>query len=118
MKITKAMEKAFAEKARELVARRNPYIEKAIEYFKGKVVMYLYANQSMTKEEIDDAYFKTALKDIKAGFSERMVGYYDKWYRYSRTDEGAAYDAGTAFAVRQASCPIDYTIIEIAACNR
>lgn len=35
-----------------------------------------------------------ARKDYKAGIADCQAGQYDKWYRYNREDDGAAYDAG------------------------
>ena len=35
-----------------------------------------------------------ARKDYKAGIADCQAGQYDKWYRYHREDDGAAYDAG------------------------
>jgi len=37
---------------------------------------------------------KTKNSDWAAGRRDAAGGYYDKWYRYNRLDEGAAYDAG------------------------
>jgi hypothetical protein len=37
--------------------------------------------------------------DFDAGYRDRTAGYYDKWYRYNRTDDGAAYDAGVKAAI-------------------
>lgn len=33
-------------------------------------------------------------KDVQAGINDAKAGIYDKWYRYHRIDDGAAYDAG------------------------
>lgn len=52
------------------------------------------------RAELDAEYLKTASKDVEFGYRDRMVGYYDKWYRYNRADEGRAYDLG----VRRAAC--------------
>lgn len=37
--------------------------------------------------------------DEKQGYNDRLAGFYDKWYRYNRQDDGAAYDAGCIRAV-------------------
>lgn len=37
---------------------------------------------------------EVAERDYKAGANDCKNGVYDKWYRYNRTDDGAAYDAG------------------------
>lgn len=119
MRITKALKTQFEEKAKQLVGECNPYTKKAIAYFIGGKQMFLgFDNQSFTKEEIDQNYFETACKDIQRGYEERMVGWYDKWYRYSRTDEGRAYDAGQRMAADNPKCPAEFNIIEIAECNK
>lgn len=112
MRITKALKKTFEDKARELVQRYNPYIAKSTQYAIGGVPMYIYAGESMTKEEIDTAYFETAVKDMQRGYEERMVGFYDKWYRYSHADEGAAYDAGVRMAADNPKCKPNCQYIE------
>ena len=50
-------------------------------------------------------------RDFEAGRRDRMAGYYDKWYRYNRVDDGAAYDAGVVSAVNSGKAPTDVTII-------
>ena len=40
------------------------------------------------------------LTDEQKGYTDRKAGYYDKWYRYNRADDGAAYDAGVMRACR------------------
>jgi hypothetical protein len=37
---------------------------------------------------------KTIKQDIEKGKADKKAGYYDKWYRYNRNDEGTAYDEG------------------------
>ena len=41
-----------------------------------------------------------AEKDYKAGEADCEAGYYDKWYRYNRNDDGLAYDFGWMHANR------------------
>lgn len=118
MKITKALRKQFEEKARELVAAFNPYIKESIKYYIAMKPMFLWRDKQYTKEEIDNAYYETALKHIENGFKERMVGSYDKYYRYTYADEGKAYDAGQEMATKHPKCPKECFIIEIAECNR
>ena len=36
----------------------------------------------------------TALQDFRKGIIDCKAGIYDKWYRYNRKDDGAAYDKG------------------------
>lgn len=107
-KITERQVKELATKALE---RGNPYIKAATKFFVGNTPMFLYAGESMTKEAIDKAYFETACKDIRNGYNERAVGYYDKWYRYTRADEGRAYDFGVRLAAGTAGCTEEMTII-------
>jgi len=52
------------------------------------------------------------VKDFRAGKRERMVGYYDKWYRYNRQDDGAAYDDGVKAAIASGKAKQDVVIIE------
>ena len=115
MEFTRAQLEIFEQKARNLVEQYNPYIKKAVAYHIDGKEMYLYANQSLTREEIDAAYYETALKDIKNGFKERMVGYYDKWYRYNHADQGWAYDTGVRMAADTEECPVEFNIIECTA---
>ena len=110
--ITKALKKQFEDMVIELTRTYNPYIKKAIEYFVDGDPRYIYFDISMTKEEIDKAYFETAVKDLERGYSERMVGYYDKWYRYNHADEGRAYDAGQRMATENPKCSGEFHIIE------
>ncbi len=37
---------------------------------------------------------ETRARDYRAGALDAQAGFYDKWYRYNRNDDGAAYDAG------------------------
>ena len=50
--------------------------------------------------------------DEKKGYQDRKAGYYDKWYRYNRQDNGAAYDKGCLKAVNAGKCPEYFTLIE------
>jgi len=50
--------------------------------------------------------------DEQRGYKDRLAGYYDKWYRYSREDDGAAYDKGVVKAVNSGKCPDYFTLIE------
>ena len=46
--------------------------------------------------------------DYAAGQRDHAAGYYDKWYRYNRKDDGAEYDRG----FRSIYSGIDVQIIE------
>ena len=50
--------------------------------------------------------------DEQRGYKDRLAGYYDKWYRYNRIDDGAAYDKGVVRAVDSGKCPDHFTLIE------
>ena len=74
----------------------------------------------MTKTELTNALaelnvkgeaLKTAERDITIGYRDRLVGYYDKWYRYNRKDEGKAYDKGVQIALTKKACKSDMRII-------
>ena len=110
--MTKAIEKIIKEKAEQMVKESNPYKDVSTKFFKGNEPLFLHpCGVSYTETEIDDAYTKTVIKDMTNGFNERMVGYYDKWYRYNRIDEGRAYDIGVRLAAEQKRCPAELTII-------
>lgn len=51
-----------------------------------------FSEPNIHSDVYDDAYF---------GFKDASVGYYDKWYRYNRKDNGKRYDEGVAEAIRQ-----------------
>jgi len=48
--------------------------------------------------------------DEQRGYSDRRAGFYDKWYRYNRADDGAAYDKGCVRATN-GKCPEYFTLI-------
>lgn len=51
--------------------------------------------------------------DEQRGYKDRLSGYYDKWYRYNRADDGAAYDKGCVRAINTGKCPQHFTLIDI-----
>ncbi len=110
--VWKEIAKKIENKAREITLLNNPYIKSAIKYAIGNTPMYLYEGKALNREGIDEAYFNTALKDIQKGYEERMAGYYDKWYREARADEGTAYDAGQRMATDSEKCPAEFHIIK------
>ena len=73
---------------------------------------YYRTHPECDRAELDAEYIKTASKDIECGYRDRMVGYYDKWYRYNRADEGRAYDLGVRKAVETEGCADGMRIIE------
>lgn len=107
-------QKRIRELAEQALMRGNPYKKMATEFFIDREPRYIYAGEVMTAEEIDRAYLETASKDIKNGYDERMVGYYDKWYRYTRADEGRAYDMGCREAGKNPKCSEEFNIIPCA----
>lgn len=105
-------EKRIRELAKKCLVHGNPYRAEATEYYIGNEPMYLFCGKSMTAGEIDKAYLETAMHDIRNGYNERMVGYYDKWYRYVHADEGRAYDYGVREATKNSNCVEEMRIIE------
>lgn len=55
---------------------------------------------------------QTNVNDFIQGKKDRMIGYYDKWYRYNRTDDGASYDAGCRAAIESGRAKNECIIIE------
>lgn len=55
---------------------------------------------------------QTTVNDFTAGKKERVAGYYDKWYRYHRADDGSAYDKGCLEAVNSGKAPDSCIVIE------
>ena len=96
----------------EVIAAGNPYMVGAVKFFIDHKPMYIYGTQTYSAEELNEAYRKTARHDIENGYKERNVGYYDKWYRYCRADEGRAYDKGVRLAIDSGKAPAEYHIIE------
>ena len=95
----------------KVLAGGNPYKARAVEFFIDQRQMFIYADEVMTTERLDEEYAKTAEHDITMGYKDRMVGYYDKWYRYSRADEGRAYDIGVKLAAQKDECEQEMRII-------
>ena len=50
--------------------------------------------------------------DEQRGYSDRVNGYYDKWYRYNRQDDGAEYDRGCRRARDSGKCVAWFNLIE------
>lgn len=47
-------------------------------------------------KERAEQQIETIKKDFEQGQKDCRLGYYDKWFRYHRDDEGLAYDKGWA----------------------
>lgn len=84
-----------------------------ITYYINGEMRYLLANgESITPAQYEAIKAETEKKDEAAGYRDRKAGYYDKWYRYNRADNGAAYDRGCVRAVNEGKCADDFHIIE------
>ena len=103
-------EKRIRELAEKCLEHGNPY-KSGTQYYRCTEPMWLWGGKSYTSEELDEVYLETAKKDIRNGYNERMVGYYDKWYRYCHADEGRAYDCGVREATQNPKCPEEMRII-------
>jgi hypothetical protein len=53
------------------------------------------------------------ITDEMRGYNDRLAGFYDKWYRYNRLDDGAAYDKGCVKAVDSGKCKEAFTLIDV-----
>lgn len=104
--------KILAEAVEKVIAGGNPYYKEATQFYVDRKVMFLFHGEIVDKDTLDREYRKTAEHDLMNGYKERMVGYYDKWYRYSRADEGRAYDEGVRLAVADNRCKAEFHIIE------
>ena len=107
----KALEAMAAKAAETALNAGNPYKAAATVFYIGSEARYIYAEATHTGEALDKEYKKTAEKDFISGYNDRKVGYYDKWYRYSRADEGRAYDLGVRAALNETSTPAEMHII-------
>ena len=58
----------------------------------GDIMKNPFKKPNIKIQFYDDAYF---------GFNDAKSGYYDKWYRYNRKDEGKRYDDGVQEAIKQ-----------------
>lgn len=103
------------ELAQKALSYGNPYKAQSVMFYVDMKPMYLRFGVKYTGEELDKAYLETARKDIENGYKERMVGYYDKWYRYNHADEGRAYDLGVKEATTNEKCKDYCNIIECVA---
>jgi len=97
------------------------------QYNRGSEILYVLGDNLYTEHELDVMDAERQKKDEQAGYEARKAHYYDKWYRYTRSDNGAAYDRGVAKCVNEAESysakwhkddESDFHIIEIAKCNQ
>ena len=56
------------------------------------------------------------LSDFQLGYRDRVHGFYDKWYRYNRADDGAEYDRGCVYAINCGDAAESVQIIEADGC--
>ena len=84
-----------------------------IKFFIDKEVKYLdsVTNEVLSQEDVDRLEKERVGRDRKAGYRDRLLGYYDKWYRYNRSDNGAAYDEGQKEALLNPNCSGEMVII-------
>lgn len=107
-------EDILEKKTVEALMRGNPYKKISVHFYKDMQDHYILQDGSVkTEAEINLVYMNTAKRDIQSGYNDRMVGYYDKWYRYERADEGRAYDIGCQLAMDNPKCSEEFHIIEI-----
>lgn len=104
--------KRIAELVERALQSGNPYKKNSVKFFIDREERFIFAGSVFTADQLDNEYKKTAEKDILNGYSERLVGYYDKWYRYTRADEGRAYDLGVREAANNEKCTNEMHIIE------
>lgn len=97
---------------KSITITHNPYKEQSIKFFVDREARYIYRDGKVyTEEEINEAYKKTFEHDKEMGRKDRLVGYYDKWYRYNRADQGYAYDQGVKEALNDPTCAEEMHII-------
>lgn len=102
------LKEVFYANAKKLVKEGNPYVAKSI----NRNGIFFFDGDALTREELDEVYLDTVIRDIARGYEERMVGYYDKWYRYNHADNGKAYDLGAKLATNNPKCVKNLRIIE------
>lgn len=64
------------------------------EFQNGRARAEAVINQKMANAGLPSSNNASYDADFKAGQRDKKAGYYDKWYRYNRRDDGEAYDAG------------------------
>ena len=60
---------------------------------------------------VNEKIKKMETADFKAGYRDRMAGFYDKWYRYNHKDNGAEYDRGCQAATQDPKCSCEFNLI-------
>ncbi|MEA4831605.1 hypothetical protein SDC9_83609 [bioreactor metagenome] len=94
---------------------------------RGNETFYVLGENLYTGQELEVMDTERQQKDEQKGYEDRKTHCYDKWYRYNRSDNGAAYDRGVVKCVNEAEKfskkwqqedEDNFFIIEIAECNR
>ena len=117
MKTYRISDDILQQKSFEALSGGNPYKKICIHFYVDMEDRYLLRDGAvLTEPELNLEYINTAKKDIQSGYNDRMVGYYDKWYRYERADEGRAYDIGCRLAMENPKCSDEFHIIEVNHC--
>lgn len=70
-------------------------------FFRGKETFYALGENLYTEQELVIMDEERQKKDEQRGYSDRTAHCYDKWYRYNRSDNGAAYDRGVVRCVNE-----------------
>lgn len=114
MKKSRIPNDVLQQKSFEALRGGNPYKKLFTHFYVDMQDRYILQDGSIkTEAELNLEYANTAKKDIQSGYNDRMVGYYDKWYRYTRADEGRAYDIGCQLAMKDPECSDEFHIIEV-----
>jgi len=72
-------------------------------YTRGNETLYALGDNLYTEDELEAMDEARQKRDEQKGYEDRKSHCYDKWYRYSRSDDGAAYDHGVVKCVNEAS---------------
>ena len=77
--------------------------ERFIPFYVDRVPHYIdkLTNNVLSEDQFIKLTTANQEKDKQKGYEDRMAGYYDKWYRYNRLDEGKAYDEGQRQAIEE-----------------
>lgn len=88
-------------------------------FFRNNEVFYALGENLYTEAELIAMDEERQRADEQKGYDDRNAHYYDKWYRYNRSDDGAAYDRGVVRCVNEKKSAKwlkedeNFTIIEV-----
>ena len=86
----------------ERTGERMNNITKGLQkFFRGQQTFCALGENLYTEQELVIMDEERQKKDEQRGYSDRMAHCYDKWYRYNRSDNGAAYDRGVVRCVNE-----------------